>query len=304
MGSVVIVDTDPAIGRALRDVDDGLALLYLLAHPERVRIAGVTTVFGNASLRTTTSKAREILRIAGREDLAVYPGAANRRKLAEETPASGFLKETVREAPGEVTVLALGPLTNVATAGQTSKDFFRGVERIIIMGGALDEGLGIPLISPLEFNFFRDPAAADFVLGAECEKVLISADLCRQAIFTRRELDALLNMRSAAATYLAYRVKPWLKLNQLMPLLPYRGGFVPWDVVAALYLIRPDLFGGHVSEGMRIKRSFLATGAVENDHTRSLTPVTAPSTLDGLGVADEFLDAISRFPLVGAPPDK
>lgn len=296
---MVIIDTDPATGYAFKDVDDGLAILYLLARRDEFDVLGLTAVHGNASLKRAKAKAHEIVGLVGRTDVPVLRGAGSRRELGADTPASTFLNEAVRSRPGEVTVLALGPLTNVATAGIANPDFYDRVARIVVMGGVLEKGLGIPLVSPFEFNFFKDPEAADAVLAAPCEKVLITADLCQQALFTRRELDSLWQMQSRAATYLAYRIEPWLKLNQVAPFLRWKGGFVPWDVVAAVYLRRPDLFGEVEERGLGLKKGRLTTGALESRADRDSLPVKLPMRLEPDPLLDEFLEAISLFGRAG-----
>ncbi|MCG2794914.1 MAG: nucleoside hydrolase, partial [Actinomycetia bacterium] len=291
----VVIDTDPATGYALRDVDDGLALAYLLALPDEFDVLGITTVFGNVSLPRATARAREAVRVTGRTGVEVFPGAWSRHALGDVSSASMFLPDAVAANPGEVTVLALGPLTNVATAGLADRAFYRDVKRIVVMGGAVDEGIGIPLVSPLEFNFFSDAAAADLVLDAPCEKVVITGDICRQALFTRRELDSLWAMRSRVATYLAYRVRPWLKLNQVLPFLPWKGGFVPWDIVAAVYLRRPDLFSGVEGNGVRLRRGLFRTGTLEPDASRDGRPARLPTRLEPRPLLADFLSAISRY---------
>jgi len=291
----IVIDTDPATGYSLRDVDDGLALAYLLALPDEFEVLGISTVFGNVSLARATAKAREAVHVTGRTDVRVFPGAWSRHALGDVSSASVFLPDVVAANPGEVTVLALGPLTNIATAGLGGKAFYRDVKRIVVMGGAGEEGFGIPLLSPLEFNFFSDAAAADLVLDAPCEKVVITSDLCRQALFTRRELDSLWSMRNRVATYLAYRIRPWLKLNQVFPLLPWKGGFVPWDVVAAVYLGRPDLFSDTEEKGVMLKQGVLRTGALEPDASRDSRPTTLPTLLEPHPLLDDFLSAINRY---------
>jgi purine nucleosidase len=292
----VIIDTDPATGYAFRDVDDGLAILYLLARPPEFDILGITPVHGNAPLSRTVPKACEVVRIAGRDDVPVFAGAKSKRQLGRETPASLFMKRAVGAYPGEVTVLALGPLTNLATAGR-EPGFYESLARVVVMGGTIEQGIGVPLISPLEFNFFKDPEAADAVLAAPCEKVIVTADLCKQALFTRRELDSLWLMRSRVATYLAYRIEPWLRLNQVVPVFPGGGGFVPWDVVAAVYLRRPELFGEPVEQGIHLREGRFRTGALDPDPSRDGVPVITPMRLEPAAILDEFLEAINLYPL-------
>ena len=290
MPDPLIIDTDPAIGVRFRDVDDALALLYALARPDDFEVLGVTPVHGNASLRKTVPTAREILRVGRREDIPVLPGASSAHDLGKRTAASEFMAEQVRARPGEVTVLAIGPLTNVATAGMTDPDFYRNAGRLVIMGGALRAGLGIPLLSPLEFNFFKDARAAERVLAADCEKVIVTMDLCTQVVFTRRELQALELMDNPVATYLARHIEPWLRLNRAAPFLPWTGGFVPWDVIAAIYLRRPELFEEEET-CLRLRSGAVKTGALEkcNDGSR---PCRLPVLVRAPELLDEFLDAI------------
>ena len=190
--SKVIIDTDPAIGYRFRDVDDGLAVLYLLALADEFDTLALTAVHGNASQPRTFKKAVELLAVAGRSDVPVLRGAVNRRDLGVETEASRFLAEAVLDDPGEVTVLALGPLTNVATAGILEPTFYGKVRRLVMMGGSFG--------SPFELNFFKDTAAAGMVLSAPCGKVLISGDLCRQTLFTRDDLEKVRAMDNPVAS--------------------------------------------------------------------------------------------------------
>jgi len=292
----VLIDTDPATGYAFSDVDDGLAILYMLARPDEFDVMGITAIHGNAPLRKTLPKAVELARVASREDVPVFAGARGRKDLGRQTAASRALRECVEAARGEVTILALGPLTNLATAGR-SRGFYEGIGRIVIMGGVLEEGISIPLVSPFEFNFWKDLDAAEEVLAAPCEKVIATADLCKQALFTRSELDSLWAMQSRAATYLAYRIEPWLRLNRVVPFFSGGGGFVPWDVVAAVYLRRPELFGEVDERGMRLRCGRFRTGALEPDPARNDRPVALPMRLDAKAFLGEFLEAISLYPL-------
>lgn len=295
--SLLVIDTDPAIGLPFKDVDDGLALAYVLALPSEFEVVGISVVFGNAPLHKGLSRAVETLRVTRRDKVPVLRGAAGRKEIGSETPASRFLRGLADENPGRVTVLALGPLTNVATAGIRDPDFFEKLEGLVVMGGALEEGLGLPLVSPLEFNFFSDPEAADLVLEAPCEKVLITADLCRQAVFTPREIRALYRMENNVATWIANRSLPWLQLNRLAPFLPWKGGFVPWDVIAAVYLRKPGLFRDEVESGYRLKGGLLRTGVLAPDTARDSRPVTIPTSLDPDALLEEFLDVINLYPL-------
>jgi inosine-uridine nucleoside N-ribohydrolase len=183
----VIFDTD----FVMPPWDDSMALMLALQSPE-FDILGVTTVAGNESLERATSDVLRMLEIAGRPDIPVYVGAdmplvheksafavenygkwysdepppephgGFARKQAEDETATSFIVNTVLAHPGEVTIIAIGPLTNIAQAIRQESTFAAKVKRLVIMGGAiaaLPDGAGN--ITPnAEFNFWVDPEAA------------------------------------------------------------------------------------------------------------------------------------------------
>ncbi len=287
----IIVDTDPAIGYRFRDVDDALALLYLLSLPEEFDVIGITAVFGNAPLSKTYPKALEVVETAGRKGLPVLPGADGRHSLGHPADASRFLASAVRSDPGEVTVLAIGPLTNVGTAGICDPEFYANLRELVVVGGTLSEGMGFPLTSSFEFNFFKDPGATGLVLQARCDRVLITADLCKQAIFTDRELKKLEGMSGPVAGYLAAHIPSWLALNEKV-LMRGAGGFVPWDVVAAVFLRRPDLFGGFEEAPLALRHGFFRGGGLKR-RPGDVTAAKLPTLLDGKGMMSDFIEVIA-----------
>lgn len=187
----IIFDTDFVMPPA----DDSMALMLALQSPE-VEILGVTTVAGNESLERATSDVLRMLEIAGRPDIPVHVGAdmplvheksdyavenfgrwysndppprppgGFATKKAEADSAVSFLVRTVMARPGEVTLVAIGPLTNVAQAIRAEPLFAKNVKQLVIMGGAvalLPDGAGN--ITPnAEFNFWVDPEAAHVTL--------------------------------------------------------------------------------------------------------------------------------------------
>ncbi len=295
MRQKIIIDTDPSIGYWFRDVDDALAIMYLLAFNEDFDCLGITTVHGNASVKKTYKKALELLKLVGREDIPVYIGAKSRASLGHDTPASIFLKEMARTYPGEITILSIGPLTNLATAGMTDLSFFESLKRIVMMGGTFKKGLGIPPVSPFEFNFFKDPLASEKVLASPCPKILIPAELCQQVLFTRIELIELREIPNRIAGYLTVRIAPWLNLNTRIPFLPWKGGFVPWDLVAAVYLRRPEVFSGEHSGHWRLSRGICYSGTLAEAPEKSGVPLVVPGKVDSRAVLDEFFEAVRRF---------
>jgi purine nucleosidase len=231
----ILVDTDPNMWVPRRDIDDALALLFLMASPE-VEIEGITINFGNVSAPVGYTAARELLDRAGLST-PLFKGAESRQGLGEGNEAVEFLIQTVKEAPGEITLLALAPLTNVATAMLIDDTFAQNLGGLIVMGGAFR----FPFFSFFgEFNFHCDGRAAATVLAAPVSKTMITMDICSQAVFTQQHLQMLKQRDSEMARYMVRFVEPWLRLNKRI--FFRKKGFFPWDVVAAAYLIDDSLF--------------------------------------------------------------
>jgi len=230
----VIIDVDPAIGVPLRDVDDAFAILLLLA-TTGITIDAVTVNFGNAPALRGYQIAKEVLSIAG-SDVPVFMGAKSRHELGVSNPAVEHMIKLVNASPGKISLLAVAPLTNVATAMMLDAAFARNLRELIIMGGSLEFK---PFCERGEFNFKCDAPAASVVLAAPIKKTLITMDVCSHTIFTRKHLAMLRGSSRAMAQYCAKRIPLWLLVNQIY----FHGsGFYPWDPVAAAYLTDPSLF--------------------------------------------------------------
>jgi len=203
----LLIDCDPGH-------DDAMALLLALASPE-VELLGVTTVGGNASLANTTANALRVLELVGRTDVPVAAGAA-RPLLRElevaddvhgesglegpdlpaptsapvEAHAIDFMAETLRGAAAPVTLVPVGPLTNVALLLARHPELADRVERIVLMGGAIAEGNVTPAA---EFNVWVDPEAAARVFASGIDVTMIGLDVTHRALLTEahvRELRA------------------------------------------------------------------------------------------------------------------
>jgi len=236
----IIVDTDPNMWVPRRDIDDALALLFLMASPE-VEMEGITVNFGNVSAPVGYAAARELL---DRVDSSVplFMGAESKQDLGKKSEAVEFLIQKIKDAPGEITLLALAPLTNVASAMLLDHTFAQNLGGLIVMGGAFR----FPFFSFFgEFNFHCDGRAASTVLSASVSKTMITMDLCSQAVFTQEHLHLLKESDDEMARYILRFVEPWLSLNR--KIFFRKKGFFPWDVVAAAYVIDPSLFDSNHS---------------------------------------------------------
>jgi inosine-uridine nucleoside N-ribohydrolase len=203
MATPVLLDCDPGH-------DDAIALLLALASPE-LELLGVTTVAGNQTLEKTTANAIRVLEFAGREDLSVAAGAD--RPLVREQfiaayvhgetgldgpdlpppqsapvdrHAADFLADKIRERDGAVTLVPVGPLTNVALMLALHPD--ARPERIVLMGGAIAEGNVTPAA---EFNIWCDPEAAARVFASGIDVTMIGLDITHRALFTTAHIGRL-----------------------------------------------------------------------------------------------------------------
>jgi purine nucleosidase/pyrimidine-specific ribonucleoside hydrolase len=212
---LALIDTDPGI-------DDALALLYAWGSPE-LRVAGLTTVAGNVEVTEATRNLFRLLALRQPVPMPVVAqGAAAPLERALVTakgyhgedglgglddwppvaptlsPLDGpdFIVDTIRRAREPLTLIALGPLTNVALALARERRALAGLTRVVVMGGAVD----VPgnVTPTAEFNFHVDPEAAARVLDAGLDVDLVSLDATRQALLPRADLEAALARRPGA----------------------------------------------------------------------------------------------------------
>ena len=161
------IDTDQLVAPSGREVDDGLALIQAF-HSEEFEIRGVSVVFGNAPLEEAFPIGQGIVQRFGPEGLQVYSGAASSDHLGRETAASRALAEAIRQE--SLTVLALGPVTNVATVLKNHPKLARQIPQIVAVAGrrqdqrfVTGEATSVPL---RDFNFELDPDAFQVILDS------------------------------------------------------------------------------------------------------------------------------------------
>lgn len=250
----VIFDTDPG-------VDDALALYYLHRHPQ-VELLAVTTVFGNAPVSLTTRNAL-FLNDSWGIDAPVAAGAAGPigaggtehwpvhihghdglgnigvpapARAPDPRPAHRLIIDMVRAFPGEVTIVAVARMTNLARALREAPEIAGMVKQVILMGGAF----AVPgnITPAAEANIFGDAEAADEVFGAPWPVLAIGLDVTRQVEMTRAEIEAL----GAQSADLALLRDLSLDYVGFYEGLGHRG-MVVHDCCACVALTDPGLFG-------------------------------------------------------------
>ena len=217
----IILDVDLAMGAPGSDIDDGFALALALADPG-IQVDLVTTVNGNTDVATVTTLTLELLHQLGRGDIAVYRGAqrplirpqARRGTVPAGVPArepqraaaAVAMVEHVLANPGQITVVAVGPLTNVALAMRLDHTFAANLKQLIIMGGVFD-GHTHRAAMPGEFNIWNDPEAAHIVLTSGIAARWVGLDVTLQVRVSRDEAKAMAAsdkpFESFAGTYTA-----------------------------------------------------------------------------------------------------
>ena len=216
----IIIDTDPG-------VDDALALLLAMRSPE-VSIEAITPVAGNVPLDLTLPNALRMVEAAGKTSIPVAAGASGPlvRHLVTATYAHGrnglagaifpapatkpsrlnateMIRQVVRRYPHEVTIVGIGPLTNVATALKADPELAGLIHRIVIMGGSLSGGNITPAA---EFNLYVDPEAAQIVFQAGIPLTMVGLDVTRKVLLREeyvKRLEAGHDSISRAAAQIA-----------------------------------------------------------------------------------------------------
>jgi len=286
----VILDCDNTFGIPDHDVDDGLALLYLLGC-EGVDLLGVTCTFGNADVDTVFRNTRRFLREIGRPDIPHFSGGTPDRP---DSRAARFLVGTVAENPDEITLLATGALTNLYGAHLCDPSFFQHLAHVVAMGGVTSP-LMIRGHSLDELNFSCDPRATHGVLSSPARTTVITANLCLQALFGDAEFRRLEENRHVPAyAYLLKALHPW---RDTMERVFGLKGFHNWDTTAAVYVTDPSLFrdGKRViaSTPTDLKKGFLRTGVPRSDGIK----VNIPSEiLDPNALNSRILESWQRLP--------
>ena len=220
----VILDADPG-------VDDALAIMLALGSPE-LEVLGICTVSGNVPLDTGTGNALKVLALLGRDEVPVYPGAGSplRKEAVYATEVHGpgglgdsalplpgrspsgdavsFIIETLSARPGEVTMIAVGPLTNLALAEARAPGVLKKAREVCVMGGAVEEPGNVTPVA--EFNFFVDPDAARQVLRSGASITLAPLDVTHQVALAASHLAEM--PATPAARFVKGAVRPAMEL--------------------------------------------------------------------------------------------
>lgn len=317
----ILIDTDPGVGIPGTDADDGIAILLALADP-RLELLGIATTFGNCPPALAARCAAAILDAAGRTDIPIGVGSptalngtlARELREAYEGPrgragviplpelagcrpdAPDLIIETVRANPGEVTIVAIGPQTNLAMALLREPALKDEIASIVFMGGALglEPTYGRGNVTEVaECNIYFDPEAAEIVFSSGIELTMVGLDVTNPAtglVLTESDIRAIDETRSDAQRLFSEICRTYLDA----PMFDLSHGCVLYDPLAVLAVADPEV-GTFTDLAVRVE--------TRGDHTRGQTVsvrdavanVRAMTGVDGEAAVRQILTIIDAL---------
>jgi inosine-uridine nucleoside N-ribohydrolase len=257
----VIYDTDPG-------VDDAMALYYALAHPN-IELLGITTCYGNVTVQQATANALYLTQLAGRnvpvaqgadkplvkhaeappdfihgaDGLGNLPSRVPTTRQADVRSAAQFIVDMARAQPGQITMVPVGPLTNIALALQLEPQLPRLIKQVVIMGGSIAEHGNVSPVA--EANIWNDPHAADAVFTAGFNLTMVGLDVTYQVLLPASQFEKIAtHHRHSATDTLLHAVKFYSAFyaSRFAHMKDFDGCY-GHDVMAFICLTNPELFG-------------------------------------------------------------
>ncbi|RHW52317.1 hypothetical protein DS831_03050 [Bombilactobacillus bombi] len=300
----ILFDCDPGS-------DDAIAILETFAHPEAVKVLGMTTVGGNGILKNVTRNLQHLLwflkqetpmapgqaepiiknlknatEIHGENGLAgpTFPKEADQYPIANNNGVT-FLHQIISQSETPVTIVATAPLTNIALLLKVFPEDRQNIEKLVIMGGTLSAGNVTPAA---EFNFYVDPDAADIVLRAGIPTVLCGLDITNNTGLSADQIKSLENR--GPASHLAYEI--------LMPYFQAEQGeglkrAAIHDLATITYLLDPTVYQGH-QYGLKVNNTWgELRGKVEIDDKATQKNVLVLDQVDIERASQLLLDSLA-----------
>ena len=254
----VIFDTDPG-------VDDAMALYFALAHPD-IDLIGITTTFGNVTVEQATINAIYLTRIAGRQipvaqgvpvpfakapgvppafihgadGLGNLPSRVTVEGKAEERSAAEFIVDMARKHPGEITLVAVGPLGNLGLALKLEPKLPKLLKQVVLMAGTVDEPGNVSPVA--EANVWNDPDAADLVFTAGWDLTMVGLDVTHRVVLMSSFFKRLAEQhKHVAMDTLSHAVNFYSDFySSIRPNMGH--GCFGHDVLAFVWLVAPEMF--------------------------------------------------------------
>lgn len=302
----VILDTDLAMGAPGSDIDDGFALAMALADPA-LDLRLVTTVNGNTDVESATLLTLDLLDRLHRTEVPVHRGADRplvrppsnrgrgagdvRRRRPQPQPAVEVLLEHVLGHPGEITLIAVGPLTNVARAIEAEPRFAGSLKHLMIMGGLYLSELNSAEM-PGEFNVWSDPEAASIVLDAGIVASWVGLDVTRQVRLTRAQAAAMAASERAYESFAGRYSLGWI--DHLATLGDRSDSCALHDPLAVAAVSHPDLLT-FAPAYLRLERGDERRGVMTTDLRPDAPNARVAVAVDAARFGDLFTALTARL---------
>lgn len=236
----IVFDCDNTMGIKNCDVDDGLALLILLAS-DKIDLLAITSTFGNSKTNITFNNTRSMLKDIKKEYIPVYKGGSEAGKY--ESEASKYLAYIADKHKGELEIVATGSLTNIAGAFYYDPNFYNNIKAIYLMGG-ITKSLIFAKRKMNELNFSIDNTSSFEVLTNIKNIHILTGNNCLKVLFTIDEFKKKLK-DSDTGKYILEKSLHWFEYNEDIYGI---GGFYNWDASIVMYLLHHEIFEDNINK--------------------------------------------------------
>jgi len=254
------LDTDIMVGmkdKNAREVDDAVAIIMALKHPDKVQLVGISTVTYVDYGYDVTKKLLKWYNKTGR-DIPVYRGSDTLRDIGHENDATRAMAIALRKE--KIPILAIGPVTNVATLIKNHPDLIPQIEEVVVCAGRTS-GLpfkpGLEKLSVGDYNFEKDPEAFRVLFESGVKVVLSGYECSVYTLLGKTDIEFLNGSKRPGDQWLYDQFRPWQLYNEQLFGI---DGFVPWDTTPLGYLTHPNYFKYYTDIPVRINTRQTDTG--------------------------------------------
>lgn len=295
----VIYDCDNTMGLDNRDIDDGLALVYLVENKD-VELLGVCTTYANDSLEYVHKQTLELVedlcinlnvyKGRGKFEMNDYTGFGYKRfeddGNFESNEAAKFIVEMANKYPNEIDLLATGSMQNLYDAYMIDNEIGEKLNSVVLMGGITgDLYFGDKIMK--ELNFSVCPKGVEVAIKKYKNVSILTGNRCMDVEFGTNELDKVKALgNNIKNEFIINKIEKWMR--EFKEKYNY-DSIVLWDVIAAIYLMNPDMFRDDFMSVVSTEEDLFEGRLVEGE---SATRVNIPIVLDDNKVNDEMIKVV------------
>lgn len=295
----VIYDCDNTMGLDNRDIDDGLALVYLVENKD-VELLGVCTTYANDSLEYVHKQTLELVedlginlnvyKGRGKFEMNDYTGFGYKRfeddGNFESNEAAKFIVEMVNKYPNEIDLLATGSMQNLYDAYVIDNEIGEKLNSVVLMGGITgDLYFGDKIMK--ELNFSVCPKGAEVAIKKYKNVSILTGNRCMDVEFGTNELDKVKALgNNIKNEFIIQKIEKWMR--EFKEKYNY-DSIVLWDVIAAIYLMNPDMFRDDFMSVVSTEEDLFEGRLVEGE---SAARINIPVVLDDKKVNDEMIKVV------------